>query len=280
MEVGIVLLPILVIILLVFFYIKPQLQMQKQSEELMLQRFGLVKDGDSLRLRDSDTIAHIPADSLSIRVARLEREKEILINDIRQETNNAIEKQNLQLTFWLAIIALLGTLIPIIIQYRLYIINREKLAQEIAYYRDFVRSHALHNIAGNFTYVTDTPTLIDSQDRTSILVHLIKESAEIFEEIVESVTLNYKLILTPDISSLLLQSLMQTSIIVNRVRILGITREHEREYRIIHDSVNTAINMVLNSSKGKNSIDSNDLIKQLHYVAHNLYMLTRCLPPK
>lgn len=247
--------------------------MQKKSEEMMLERFN---KNQSEQLAKETEVSN---KSLSIRLTQLEKEKEILINDIRQETNNTIEKQNLQLTFWLSIITIFGTMIPIFIQYRLYISNREKLSQEISYYRDFVRSHALHNIAGNISYIAKTPAIVDSKNRNPILIHLIKESSEIFEEIVESVTMNYEQMLTPDVASLLLQSLFQTSIIANSVRMLGLRdeRKYHREFYRISDSINRAINLVMDTNI-KMSAYSEFVIRQLHCVSRNLYSLSRCLP--
>lgn len=49
------------------------------------------------------------------------------LNNLRQETNNVIEKQNAWLAFWIAILAIVGALIPALLQWR----NERKLDSEL-----------------------------------------------------------------------------------------------------------------------------------------------------
>lgn len=60
-------------------------------------------------------------------------EDEILngLNDLRQETNNIIDKQNGWFSFWLAILALIGALLPFFIQLKLQQGERQRVDAQI-----------------------------------------------------------------------------------------------------------------------------------------------------
>ena len=52
------------------------------------------------------------------------------LNDLRQETNNVIDKQNGWLSFWIAILALVGALLPLLIQMNMQQEQRHKFEEE------------------------------------------------------------------------------------------------------------------------------------------------------
>lgn len=58
--------------------------------------------------------------------AIIEQQKELIL-DIRQETNNNIDKITLWLSFWIGIIALFGVCAPAIAEYRFRIVNEREL---------------------------------------------------------------------------------------------------------------------------------------------------------
>lgn len=60
-----------------------------------------------------------------------------LINDIRQETNNNIDKTNALISFWVGIMALFGVFIPIVLQFRL---NHDSKAESKRQMEDFKNS--------------------------------------------------------------------------------------------------------------------------------------------
>lgn len=53
------------------------------------------------------------------------------LDDIRQETNNVINKLNGWFSFWMGILALVGVLIPAILQLKIQYDNKEKLKSEL-----------------------------------------------------------------------------------------------------------------------------------------------------
>lgn len=77
-----------------------------------------------------DSVKELPKDSLVNiirRIEEIERRQELVLNDLRQEGNNNINKVNGWLAFWVAILAIFGGVVPIVIQY----ILRGKSKREI-----------------------------------------------------------------------------------------------------------------------------------------------------
>lgn len=88
-------------------------------------------------------------DSLGLRVARLERRLALLhaydsiqfhnteqrqidlIADVRQETNNSLEKNNAWLAFWITVMTLVGTLLPLVLNYKFSRDERIKIEEKI-----------------------------------------------------------------------------------------------------------------------------------------------------
>lgn len=179
---------------------------------------------------------------LESRLSRLETEHDTLINDIRQETNSNIDKINLWLAIWICIIGVFAVFIPLLIQYRLYTVNRERLNQEMAYFRDFVRTHNICNIAGSFLNISTLDIASDSEMKNPILRKLLREAADTFEEIIDSINTEYNGILTSDILTLLIQSLLQIATIVNKMKQNDrISRTNLRGILRVSDSIKVTI---------------------------------------
>lgn len=52
--------------------------------------------------------------------------QDVLVDDVRQETNNIINKMNGWLGFWIGIVALVGVFVPVALQFKLYRESKEK----------------------------------------------------------------------------------------------------------------------------------------------------------
>lgn len=98
---------------------------------------------DSLTSNDTALITALYADidSLNVKIDSAIRlidkwnnqcENNLLrgFNDLRQETNNVIDKQNGWLSFWIAILALVGALLPLLIQMNMQQDQRQKFEGE------------------------------------------------------------------------------------------------------------------------------------------------------
>lgn len=85
---------------------------------------------------DSISVYHANRiDSLSVALSAMKYDfihhQENTLNDFRQETNNIINKLNGWFAFWIAILAILGGIIPLIIQYAQYKKSEDRLNESI-----------------------------------------------------------------------------------------------------------------------------------------------------
>lgn len=81
---------------------------------------------DSLYSNAINTYSGNSLREMKMRLVFMERQHSNLIADLRQETNSNIDKMNAWLGFWIAILAVLCAIIPILIQYRIYRESRDK----------------------------------------------------------------------------------------------------------------------------------------------------------
>ena len=76
------------------------------------------------------------------------KHQEQLTDDIRQETNNIINKMNGWLGFWMGVMAILGVFVPIALQFKLYRENRDndaRLRQEYQKELNRLRKQTIHS---------------------------------------------------------------------------------------------------------------------------------------
>ena len=75
---------------------------------------------DSLYMNAFNRSSGISLRDMKARLDFMEKQQSDLIADLRQETNSNIDKMNAWLGFWIAVLAVLCAIIPILIQYRIY----------------------------------------------------------------------------------------------------------------------------------------------------------------
>lgn len=130
--------------------------------------------GNSSQIEVSDYL--VPVSEIS----KIQKTQKILLmrqdqltDDIRQETNNIINKMNGWLGFWMAVMAILGVFVPIALQIKLYRENRdsdERLKQECRDEFDHLRSEAS-------TYLTKYETALRTE-QAKITSELLKTEIE------------------------------------------------------------------------------------------------------
>lgn len=269
-EFIIFMLPLVALILFVWLYLHPQLENLRETEKALTETRNRI-----FSLEDKKEKASQPAE-LESRIERLEKDRDNHMADIRQETNNVIEKTNLLLTFWLAVLAIFCGFLPILIQYRLYIVNRDKLEQELSYYRDFLRTHSIHHIAGNISMLSELKIISDTTVRDMAMDKFIYEAADIFEEIVDSASKCPNGILPPEMINNLIRTLIQILAISNN---LGkhIGRYHRREYSEIHNNIKKELIELINIDSERTRIKTKSLIQRLYHLSNSIRALSRCI---
>lgn len=101
---------------------------------------------------------------LQSRTDSLARENKRLNDDIRQETNNIVNKMNAWLAFWIAALAFVGVIIPIALQFKLYREEKDKARE----FRDSLRKELDDVIRSNVKRVDEVEKELTDQQSSSI----------------------------------------------------------------------------------------------------------------
>ncbi|MDE6638143.1 MAG: hypothetical protein K2K32_07910 [Muribaculaceae bacterium] len=91
----------------------------KEIDKEWVQLRGKVQFSPYWNPKDSTVLTRQDAMNILQTQQRVLARQDVLADDLRQETNNLINKMNGWLSFWIGILALLGVFVPIALQFRL-----------------------------------------------------------------------------------------------------------------------------------------------------------------
>ena len=111
---------------------------------------GNTKNDSMIMKKDVEKYLIPLSDVLKIRESQKQLliRQDQLIDDVRQETNNIINKMNGWLGFWMGVMAILGVFVPIALQLKLYRENRdteERLRQECKDEFEHLQNESINN---------------------------------------------------------------------------------------------------------------------------------------
>lgn len=203
---------------------------------------------------------------LTLRVAEIEDNEEKLISDTRQETNNIINKFNGWTGFWIAVLAIFGGGLPIIIQ---FVLSRKTRME----YESMLENIRLKSANNNMQLLVST-LWVDyncsaiSEDPDGNITSLIKvETVRSFQELIDIIE-SQDVPLSDDNVVHLINALIQCFRLIDviklksrnrRVRRLNAMQSKIRE--LIHDL----------SDRTHNSTDK--ILRRLHDLSLSLYNL-------
>lgn len=168
---------------------------------------------------------------LENKVLSLERQQSDMLADIRQENNNHIEYVNSWLGVWIAILALGCGVAPAVIQYRLYIVNRHRLREELEEFEIVTSNHEISNYISSMSQCLESSVVLDSTVSRRIIQHLVRKSVYCFEQITETITKAYPESQPPRIQSNSLVALILMSSVLDKLK----TRVSSRNIRQINE---------------------------------------------
>lgn len=109
----------------------------------------------------------------------LYKKYDTIISDVRQETNNNLDKLNTWLSFWIGILAVFGVLAPVVAEYRFRLENEkewEKLKNEMddtfKKYRTLMAAKELESCVYSLVQCRDFG---NSSERTNIAIFLLRQ---------------------------------------------------------------------------------------------------------
>ena len=118
--------------------------------------------------------------------------QDAMVQDMRQESNNLINKMNGWLAFWLGIMAVIGVFVPVALQFKLYRERRdedleykEKLDERTNEFEKRSRSLEYATLVRNFQYVFDSPEIRTKEFKGSVLEGIWKEIVGKLRDIIE-----------------------------------------------------------------------------------------------
>ena len=183
------------------------------------------------------------------------------LNDLRQETNNVIDKQNGWLSFWIAILALVGALLPLLIQMNLQQnLKHEynKISKELEYLKSNRYYSEISKLSFTLIECSESILRIDDSERNKycndLLFKLHKMTDSFFAMISEkdNVKCSDKI---NDLKIVLIQLLAA----YNACKVLITQKPQLKSF----ETVTTSIGEILQKLYAENNIDNQKLTELL-----------------
>lgn len=230
---------------------------------------------DSLRneLLQKEIDTYIRQDSLGTeaqniilleRVARVEEQQESVLSDIRQETNNIINKFNGWLGFWIAILAIFGGIVPLVLQFILKRKSDKDSRELMNRLERKAESHQLELLISSVSIGYEQSIIADSPEGDSIKRMLIIEAIHSLEQIIEIID-NKELYLDRESEIYIINALVQYC------RLLDILKLNSDNVRIrdltnLSDKIKNLIADIMNHENHSRREVWNKLIDLLPYL--------------
>lgn len=123
--------------------------------------------------------------SMQMQIEELKNNQENVLADLRQESNNIINKFNGWLGFWTAILAIFGGIIPIVLQY----ILREKSKKEVEEMFECLQTRALDHqmqlLVSSIEYDHECSIISDSIEKKHYINTLTAETNKYMRELID-----------------------------------------------------------------------------------------------
>ncbi|MCH5235966.1 MAG: hypothetical protein J1E16_11795 [Muribaculaceae bacterium] len=205
-----------------------------------------IEDNKNEFLVEKDTLNY-----LYERFKLLERHNEIVLSDLRQESNNIINKVNGWLGFWIAVLAILGGFIPLIAQY----ISSKKNKIEIEkIFKDIdikIMSTELNLFVSSLMFNFDNAVTLNNEKRNKLIIFLKKDIYNTFDKIVNQIDKN-KHSLSHNEKILLLNSLIQYSRLFDLYMFINLKKDRKSVAKI-RDLIKEIVNDLLTINKDKDA---------------------------
>lgn len=204
-------------------------------------------------------------------VAFIESQQETVLNDLRQESNNIINKVNGWLGFWIAILAIFGGIVPIIIQYVLHKRSQFEIKQVIESINKKACSNHLQLLVSSVCLQNEFGIILDNAQRGDLINLIIADMNSSFEELV-NLAENNENTLSREYETSIINALIQYYRAIDALIILE--RREDRGYRRLfklHGDIRSLIIKIIdhsNYSRDKIWSALMDLLPKLRTLTH------------
>ena len=235
---------IVVLLILIFFQVKPcSDNLKKHTDAITAHQHML----DSLAFSTEKLMEDTTKTSgeklfyLGNKVSNLEDQYANVLNDIRQETNNHIEYVNVWLGVWVAILALVCGVAPALLQYRLYIVHRTKLREELEGYEKAMSCHEISNFVNTLSLYFDTQITVDFSRSRELISILFFSAVDSFRKLLTVISdQKLKFLSRSDRDSLII-ALIQISAILERI-IIRVKPQSVKRLNMMVDKIKRIVN--------------------------------------
>ncbi len=187
------------------------------------------------------------ADVYEKRISDLEKNQENVLADIRQESNNIINKFNGWLAFWTAILAIFGGIIPIVLQY----ILREKSKKEMHDMFESLKSRAIDHqiqlLVSSIELDHECSIVSDSAEKKTFIRMLIADTNKNLQELIDTID-NDQGFLSRQVEMHVITGLIQYCRLIDLLKVNAERRQH-RDLNELETKIKSLIMNILQHQK-------------------------------
>lgn len=199
---------------------------------------GSYINADSLR-NESDRLLAVEE-----RLKSMERTHENTLSDLRQETNNIINKVNGWLGFWIAILAIFCGIMPIVIQYVLQRKAKNEFERMVSSLDDKAHSHHLFNIVTSLHINRECSVIRNSSKQKDFIDLIVSDAYLSLNHLLEKTDEDLYDVYDTKREMILISAIMQYCRLIDFLKELSDCRKI-RELNILKDQLRALINDIL-----------------------------------
>lgn len=187
------------------------------------------------------------------------------LNNLRQETNNVIEKQNAWLAFWIAILTIVGALIPSLLQLR----NERRIDSEL---KKIIEQHdniekesmtsKISQLSNTLISIIENIRFINLNDRAQYINMLLDGICNKTKDYFDSLRTTERNIDITHLRNVLLQLLSA----YNVCRQLPVGRYRNRQLSMLTNSINLILGNLYNNTRNQGQNIANNLNRLLEQM--------------
>lgn len=205
----------------------------------------------------SDTVSD-QFDAVFAKIAQIEKSQDTVLSDIRQESNNIINKFNGWIAFWIALLAIFGGALPIIIQY----IQSRKTRIEVNEMLDNINIKSANShielLASTLWVDYSCSVLSDCEIRPKVRALAIAEASNALQELIIRIE-SHDHVITKSNRTHLINALVQCFSMIDIIK-LGQRNRDVRELNNVQDSIRRIIKDTFDLENHPES----ELIRRIH----------------
>lgn len=238
-----------------------RLEFYRECNRVLSEGNGSVAGNNRVTYNDSIISAQLK--QIYSRIGELESRQDDSINDIRQETNNIINKVNGWIGFWIAILAIFGGGLPLIIQY--VQTKKTRLALEDMLEEINVKTANTHMqlLVSTLWVDRNCSVIADSDIRHRVYSIVISEASSSLQEIIKCLEEQGN-VMTERNKLHLINALVQCFRLIDVIKLS--TKGNLRRLNEVQTSISTLLKDLFNLGEH----DESEIIRRIHDLVSRL----------